>query len=576
MKFSLYAVGMLLAVVTQAANHYVRDGSSGDGSDWANAWDDLPAVLTRGDTYYVADGNYAAYAFNDAVSGELYITVKKATGTDHGTDTGWQASYGDGQAVFTNYISIERSYFVWDGNGTHTVPSGNSADYGFKIASACTNCLSGILRIGYSGDVVSNITVKYTHVYESMSNDMNIGTVSVRFWPANENHHIKLQNNYLQNSGKDGIQISRSDFILIERNYCEKLGMLPGLDPDYHGQTVQMFWSVHDVVFRWNYWVNCEGQSLVAYGDDGETTSNIRFYGNVVWSPYAHEYPNAHTEGFNLSGGLIGDPWAAVAVSNLFIYNNTIVNQRRSYTQQDYPFATYTTFPIAVGIVVSNVFAYNNLFYNSESSSAPRFNGTGFHASGGYGTAGGTGEQTGLTAGIFQNYTGDDFRLAAATDPGKNLAIETWWSDGADSFFVSLDTTQDVYGGVRNSDGTWDRGAFEYEAEAPTAPTANFSGTPLTGLAPLTVTFTDLTTGTPTSWGWDFGDGTYAYVQNPSHEFAVGTNTITLYATNAQGYSSYTRNAYIAATNAPAAPPVVGSGNGHANTLRVTGQLILR
>ena len=34
-------------------------------------------------------------------SGTQYITIKKAIETDHGTNTGWNSDYGDGQAVFT-------------------------------------------------------------------------------------------------------------------------------------------------------------------------------------------------------------------------------------------------------------------------------------------------------------------------------------------------------------------------------------------------------------------------------------------------------------------------------------------
>ncbi|MFA7198448.1 MAG: kelch repeat-containing protein, partial [Methanoculleus sp.] len=41
------------------------------------------------------------------------------------------------------------------------------------------------------------------------------------------------------------------------------------------------------------------------------------------------------------------------------------------------------------------------------------------------------------------------------------------------------------------------------------APTAAFSGTPTSGAAPLTVSFTDLSAGSPTGWAWFFGDETY-------------------------------------------------------------------
>ena len=61
----------------------------------------------------------------------------------------------------------------------------------------------------------------------------------------------------------------------------------------------------------------------------------------------------------------------------------------------------------------------------------------------------------------------------------------------------------------------------------PTGPVASFSYSPTTGTAPLAVTFTDTTTGSPTSWLWDFGDGATSILQNPTHTFN-GSSTVTL------------------------------------------------
>src|SRR3989339_75388 len=101
----------------QTANlHYIRQGATGsnNGSDWTNAWIALPATLQRGHTYYIADGTYGSYTFDDAVSGTLYITVKKAVAGDHGTNTGWQTGHGDGQAEFSGF-SFSSGYYVIDG-----------------------------------------------------------------------------------------------------------------------------------------------------------------------------------------------------------------------------------------------------------------------------------------------------------------------------------------------------------------------------------------------------------------------------------------------------------------------------
>lgn len=52
----------------------------------------------------------------------------------------------------------------------------------------------------------------------------------------------------------------------------------------------------------------------------------------------------------------------------------------------------------------------------------------------------------------------------------------------------------------------------------------------------LSVNFLDNSTGSPTSWAWDFGDGNTSTLQNPSHTYAVGgTYTVCLIATNACG-----------------------------------------
>jgi PKD repeat protein len=94
-----------------------------------------------------------------------------------------------------------------------------------------------------------------------------------------------------------------------------------------------------------------------------------------------------------------------------------------------------------------------------------------------------------------------------------------------------------------------------------TSPVAEFSGTPISGNAPLTVTFSDLSTGSPTSWSWNFGDGGTSTTQNPSHQYsAVGTYTISLTATNGCGSTTETKTGYISVSEGPAVPVAEFSG----------------
>ncbi len=74
-----------------------------------------------------------------------------------------------------------------------------------------------------------------------------------------------------------------------------------------------------------------------------------------------------------------------------------------------------------------------------------------------------------------------------------------------------------------------------------TAPVAGFSADRTIGTAPLTVQFTDTTTGSPSSWAWDFGDGMISVVPDPSHTFQQpGTYAVTLTVMNQGGTARYT------------------------------------
>ncbi len=65
---------------------------------------------------------------------------------------------------------------------------------------------------------------------------------------------------------------------------------------------------------------------------------------------------------------------------------------------------------------------------------------------------------------------------------------------------------------------------------------AQFTCSPTWGAAPLAVSFTDLSTNSPTAWSWTFGDGGSSTAQNPSHTFtSAGNYTVSLTATNSLG-----------------------------------------
>ena len=89
------------------------------------------------------------------------------------------------------------------------------------------------------------------------------------------------------------------------------------------------------------------------------------------------------------------------------------------------------------------------------------------------------------------------------------------------------------------------------------APTAEFTAIPTNGFVPLAVTFTDLSTGGPTGWEWDFGDGSTSSEQSPTHTYNTeGDFTVMLTVTNSAGSDMEEKTGLINAN---------GSGNCNAS-----------
>jgi beta propeller repeat protein len=72
-------------------------------------------------------------------------------------------------------------------------------------------------------------------------------------------------------------------------------------------------------------------------------------------------------------------------------------------------------------------------------------------------------------------------------------------------------------------------------------PIAAFVASPTNGKHPLNVKFIDKSTGSPTSWSWNFGDKTTSAAQNPTHKYTkAGKYTVKLTVKNAVGSNSKT------------------------------------
>lgn len=98
-------------------------------------------------------------------------------------------------------------------------------------------------------------------------------------------------------------------------------------------------------------------------------------------------------------------------------------------------------------------------------------------------------------------------------------------------------------------------------ATVPDAPVADFYGTPTSGYAPLTVSFTDTSSNSPTSWEWDFdNDGTVdSYDQNPQHTYnEIGGYDVKLTVSNGGGSDTKTKPGYVTVTASTQATNIQG------------------
>ncbi len=86
-------------------------------------------------------------------------------------------------------------------------------------------------------------------------------------------------------------------------------------------------------------------------------------------------------------------------------------------------------------------------------------------------------------------------------------------------------------------------------------PDADFAAPNALGVGPLTVDFRDLSSGVPTTWLWDFGDGNTSTEQNPSHTYPTsGSYSVSLAVSNVHGMDLHSIADYVLVD---IAPPVV-------------------
>lgn len=254
--------------------------------------------LVRGDTYYVADGSYAARTWNRAVSGASLIIIKKATAGDHGTDAGWSTTFGDGQATFVGANTVTTGFWEFDGvAGDHAsgVPYGFRFDFSEGQTAMLINTSSSTVTMRYID--FDGITTTGNYVYRS-------GTKGLEVWSGN-NWTVS----HCSFHGGESLIQAGGNGVLVEYSYFYNARSTA---PAYHGNVYFNSGSSNGT-FRFNRAWDYNDEGLFFTGWSGGPT-DWKVYGNVFSGTGSEVYPRGIEirQGYNYR--------------NIEIYNNTFVN----------------------------------------------------------------------------------------------------------------------------------------------------------------------------------------------------------------------------------------------------------
>jgi hypothetical protein len=432
---------LLLIGTSYAGVHYVRDGATGknDGSDWTNAYQQLPPTLVRGDTYYIADGSYPSYIFDDAIAGTAFINIIKATANDHGTNVGWNANYGDGQASFEPPVNFRSGYWVWNGS----IGSGsNPGNYGFYLTPASCDSdsrMMGIPGVGDSSYQVNNITIKHTAFELCGQNaDPNIQCCLYSNPVSLTAHNITIANNYFV-AGSTNITIRKWKNSIIENNFFAGNWS----SASNHGQQISPGSQCDDIILRNNIFTN---STIFVVGAHKNNNYRWKIYNNVV------------IDGGNFMNAVWAnaDSGTTDVIKDWEIHHNTYIG------------GTYSRGIVFVG-KLSNAsndksLAHNNLSYKVEN---PRFDNAGFgdtnimHSHNSFYLCNGIiNDEFSISiksSNPFEDVEKDNYKLIDPTEKGLVLSSP-----------FNVDMLN-----VTRGDGStdWDRGAFEFSENVSIVPT---------------------------------------------------------------------------------------------------------
>lgn len=421
-RWQILGISVLLSCgePAEAKNFYMRpDGGNygkEDGSDWNNAFDGMPASnegfwssqLQPGDVIYVAGGVYLSnwQIEKGGVSGRP-VTIRRATVSDHGTNTGWHDSF-DSQVVLKNgRISTSAcDYLTIDG----------AVKNGIKILPENIDGMRAIYLSPGNANGSNHVILRHLEVAG----------------PGVSKNEVRA----IANTPTDG---GATDFLV---EYCT-----------LHDVSSAIFLAdVSNVVIQ-----HCTMYNLSAAGPHenvvwADRASNVLFRWNVVYNSVAEGvFPRAGNKSWEIYGNLFYRCGYGVATkegcanADIRVYNNTFKD---------------VVYPIFFKDASNTGIVKNNLIYDSEGKHSISYQSV-EHDYNWYSGYNIFGEANGVAGGDqdpFVNAAQNDYRLkpgASAIDKGTALKQVH---------------NQAVDGVLRPKGAAWDIGAYEFSGGDNTPP----------------------------------------------------------------------------------------------------------
>jgi hypothetical protein len=477
MKKVLYFVLMAIfapAAYSYAACHAVGPTAAGDGSgsSWANRMNNLPSTLVRGDTYYLADGNYGKYTFTTPNSGTTRITIKKAQAYDYGRasdgcsndiSAGWNAaSMGSGQANWSEFYggtaTPQPGYLTLDGNGKGNVtgcgiaPSAKAAasDCGLKITASIGQ--DSDFDIGLNNNDGQHRTPSWTiRNFEIQGGgDANNGEWSeeeIRCRGGCDN--FVVDHVYFHDTGCDFFKIPWTTSFVVQNSYIKQNIS----SATCHGQLWYSEVQISNVDFHSNIIQDIQGTGIWVCLT-GCLATNVSIYNNVIWRPSNSNRPGT-------SNGIFSCINPGNQCTNWSFIGNDVINYTADYSG-------------ALGTHCDgnpDTFIWeNNLFYGITPGDRIGFQ-----------TCGGTlteSHNTYLNSGTPLSGTSSTDVIVASGAPNPfvdwpngNFNLASQNSNWTNGLSLGSPYNVDFLGNSRpGPDGAWDRGAYEYTTAVPAPP----------------------------------------------------------------------------------------------------------